>query len=122
MPGKRAATRRGEFRIVFDGRDAHGRDGARDQGLGYHAGAGTELQHGAFDRRIDLRRHGAGERWARRRDGADIARARDQPAQESQMIGGGVFRHGSSYQICRCIAAIPVRSLTGGRARPCWNA
>src|SRR5262249_32326414 len=76
-----------EIRIVFDRGQPLGRDAAREQRLGDDAGAGTELEQGQIAARVDLRRHGATERAARGCYGAGVDRARDQAAEEAELVG-----------------------------------
>ena len=75
-----------------------------DQRRGDDAGAGAQFQDraGLVDGSI-CARHGPAERAARRRDGADILRLRDEAAEETQIVeheGPGAKRwtvaHGAS--------------------------
>src|ERR1041385_2455097 len=57
-----------------------------DQRLGDRPGAGAKLDHGAGRIGIDILRHGAGKRLARRRDRADRQRLLDPRADEADLV------------------------------------
>jgi hypothetical protein len=57
-----------------------------DQCLGDRPGAGAKLDHGPFAVRIDVLRHSARERLARRGDGADGERLLDPRADEADFV------------------------------------
>jgi len=75
-----------ERRIELDQHEARGIDALRHQRLGHWPSAGPKLDDGAGHVRVDIARHGAGERLARGRNRARGQRALDPGAEEAHVV------------------------------------
>src|SRR4051794_35074122 len=73
-------------RVELDQHQPRLRNAVLDQGFGNGSGAGPELDHRPGRIGIDVLRHGAGERLARRRDRADRERFFDPRADEANFV------------------------------------
>src|SRR3954452_20487472 len=73
-------------RVELDQHQPRLRNAVLDQRFGDGSGAGPKLDHRPGRIAIDVLRHGAGKRLARRRDGADRERLLDPRAYEANLI------------------------------------
>src|SRR6516162_1521137 len=80
------AQQAAENRIELDQHQARWIDSLREQRLGDRPGAGAKLDYRTRPARIDIRRHGARERAARRSHGAGRQRLLDPAADEAHFV------------------------------------
>ena len=92
--GEAALQELAEFRVELDEDQPVLRDAAADQGVGYRAGAGAELQDRARNAGIHESRHGPGEGLAGRRDGTHDEGALEPGSQKPGLVFKAVLTEG----------------------------